>query len=67
MSVTPSRNRMNLVLIIFSFITVLGKFAFQKYVLRAATVFARITLDFNTQRLTALRQTETIMIGGIQN
>ena len=49
---------MNLVLIIFSLVTVLGAFNFQ-YFLRFETVFPGGKPSFNTQSLTALQQNGT--------
>lgn len=49
---------MNLVLIIFSLVTVLGAFNFQ-YCLRVEAVFPGGKPGFNTQSLTALQQNGT--------
>ncbi len=55
MRVSANTNRVNLFLIMFSLVTVLGEFKFQ-YCLRVANVFAKSNHGFNTQSLTALRQ-----------
>ena len=55
MRVSANTNRVNLFLIMFSLVTVIGEFKFQ-YCLRVANVFAKSNHGFNTQSLTALRQ-----------